>query len=164
VTESSVVMELTVLEAAHLSDLVEQFVTLLADTADPAGDPAVARLVPDAYRDDRTAAEEFRRLTEADLLSRRRADAGIVLASLQHNGRALSPAMLDRSDATTAMVVQLSAEQSGAWLRTLAAVRLVLASRLGIEHDDDHDDEDPRFGIYDWVGYRLQGLVEAIER
>jgi len=44
-----------------------------------------------------------------------------------------------------------------------AAIRLVLASRLGIVDADDHDEDDPRFGIYDWLGYRLHGLVTAID-
>ncbi len=39
--------------------------------------------------------------------------------------------------------------------------RLVLATRLGIRSDDDHDPADPRFGVYDWLGYRLDGLVQA---
>jgi hypothetical protein len=53
-----------------------------------AGRPAVARLVPDAYRGDAEAAAEFRRYTEADLLQRRRTDADLVAASL---ARAASP-------------------------------------------------------------------------
>ena len=59
--------------------------------------------------------------------------------------------------------VAIDEDQARAWLRTLAAVRLVLASRLGIAHEDDHDAEDPRYGIYDWLGYRLDGLVNAID-
>ena len=43
----------------------------------------------------------------------------------------------------------------------LAAIRLVLATRLGIRSEEDHDVDDPRFGIYDWLGYRLDGLVQA---
>ena len=43
----------------------------------------------------------------------------------------------------------------------LAAIRLVLATRLGIRSEEDHDEDDPRFGIYDWLGYRLDGLVQA---
>jgi kynurenine formamidase len=48
-------------------------------------------------------------------------------------------------------------------IESLAAVRLVLASRLGIERPEDHDAEDPRFGIYDWLGYRLDGLIRAVD-
>ncbi|MFN8086247.1 MAG: DUF2017 family protein [Microbacterium sp.] len=64
-------MEL-VLEGAHPADLVSQFLDVLGDAADTGvrDDPAVARLVPDAYRGDAEAAAEFRRYTEADLLQR----------------------------------------------------------------------------------------------
>ena len=56
--------------------------------------------------------------------------------------------------------IRLDPDEVQAWLRTLAAIRLVLATRLGIEGADDHDEDDPRFGIYDWLGYRLDGLVQ----
>ena len=58
---------------------------------------------------------------------------------------------------------ELAPDAIGAWLRTLAAIRLVLATRLGITEEDRHSPEDPRFGIYDWLGYRLDGLVSAVE-
>ncbi len=61
------------------------------------------------------------------------------------------------------MQLRLDPEDLQAWLRTLAAIRLVLATRLGIKTEDDHDEDDPRFGIYDWLGYRLDGLVRAAE-
>ena len=38
-----------------------------------------------------------------------------------------------------------------------------LATRLGVAEADDHDSADPRFGIYDWLGYRLDGLVGALD-
>ena len=50
-----------------------------------------------------------------------------------------------------------------ALLRTLAAIRLVLASRLGVDDEDTHDNDDPRFGIYDWLGYRLDALLTALD-
>ena len=79
----TVVLELTRMEAAHLAGLVAQFEELLTDAETASGDPAIARLVPDAYSDDAEAAQEFRRLTERDLLDRRRQDAADVLASLR---------------------------------------------------------------------------------
>ncbi len=42
-----VVLELALVEAAHLTDLVEQFAELVGESS-AAADPAVARLVPDA--------------------------------------------------------------------------------------------------------------------
>lgn len=160
-----VTLELSIIEAAHLSDLVEQFLEVLGDPGsgnDPSEDPAVARLTPEAYRDDPEAAAEFRRLTAPDLLERRRADARLMSTTLLRDGQRLSPESIDAAEADELLTVSLDSEASGAWMRTLNALRLVLASRLGIETDDDHLDSDPRFGIYDWLGYRLDGLVRAV--
>jgi len=165
VSAHTIVLELSVIEAAHLTDLVEQFTGLLDETLaeDGLADPAVARLVPDVYPDDAEAAAEFRRLTEADLLDRRRADAALVVSTLLHDGDRLTPGAISSADAETTFPVVLDERRMGAWLRTLSALRLVLASRLGIQTEDDHVDEDPRFGIYDWLGYRLDALVRAVE-
>lgn len=152
-----VVIELSRLEAAHLGGLVRQFIELLDQGS--TDDPAVGRLVPDAYSEDEEAAREFRRMTENDLLGARRADAEVVLEAVGDE----DPADLSEQHAFDPIVVRLDPVQSTAWLRTLAAVRLVLASRLGIRSEDDHDDKDPRFGIYDWLGYRLEGLVHALD-
>lgn len=153
-----VVLELARLEAAHLAGLVRQFADLLDDPAQ--GDPAIDRLFPAAY-ENADDAREFRQLTEAGLLARRRADAETMLASLH----ALDPLPEDPDDPTLveAVTISLDAEAAGCWLRTLAAVRLVLASRLGIVDPEDHDPEDPRFGIYEWLGFRLDGLVAALD-
>ncbi|MDW4572805.1 DUF2017 family protein [Microbacterium sp. M3] len=160
-SERIVVMELARLEAAHLSGLVGQFSELIDESAPQDDDPALARLAPPAYHDDEAAAEEFRALTRSDLLERRSADAAVVLASL-HEAAQISD---DPDDPALRELVEirLQPEQARAWLRTLAAVRLVLATRLGITEVDDHDSEDPRFGIYDWLGFRLDGLVAAVD-
>jgi hypothetical protein len=159
--ERVIVLELTRLEAAHLAGLVTQFAELVEDSSTASGDPAIARLVPDAYADDLAAARDFRELTEGDLLSRRRADAELVLGSLRDAAQIPddpgSPVLLEETE------IRLDPAAVQAWLRTLAAIRLVLASRLGIEGPEDHDDDDPRFGIYDWLGYRLHGLVTAVD-
>ncbi|MFI8631875.1 DUF2017 family protein [Microbacterium sp. NPDC077663] len=160
-TAARVTMELTLLEAAHLSDLVGQFEEVVSERDE--SDPALRRLVPDAYRDDADAAGEFRRLTQDDLLERRLTDAGVVRASLRHDGRDLDPADLDRAEAEDALVVEMTPEIAGAWLRTLAALRLVLAERLGVTEEDQGGDGDPRFGVYEWVGYRLDVLVRALD-
>ncbi|MFJ6679286.1 DUF2017 family protein [Microbacterium sp. NPDC091382] len=154
-------MELTLLEAAHLSDLVGQFEELV--TSPDRSDPAVRRLVPEAYADDAEAAAEFRRLTQDDLLSRRAADAAIVRASLRCDGHDIDMHQLDRAAAEDALVVDLTADAAGPWLRTLAALRLVLADRLGITDEDQRSDGDARFGVYEWIGYRLEMLVQALD-
>ena len=156
----TVVMEITLLEAAHLADLVRQFRDLLGETppSTAPADPALARLVPDAYADDAEASRQFRDLTAADLLARRDEDAQTVLADLP----SVAPPD-DENRSLQTMSIVLSPERVEAWLRTLAALRLVLASRLDIHSEDDHDDDDPRFGIYEWLGYRLEGLIQAAD-
>ena len=165
--DRTTVLELTRMEAAHLAGLVAQFEELIqgADDGTP-DDPAIARLVPDGYTDDREAAEEFRGLTQRDLLDRRESDAARVLATLhQTPGLPAEGSVTDPSDEALLEVMQLrlDPEDLQAWLRTIAALRLVLASRLGIKTEDDHEDADPRFGIYDWLGFRLDGLVRAAD-
>ncbi|MDN3494493.1 DUF2017 family protein [Planococcus sp. APC 4015] len=157
-----IVLELARIEGGHLAALVTQFAELLDESTDSAQrDPGILRLVPDAYSDDAEAAAEFRSLTESDLIGRRQSDASIVLASLagylELSDDPDDPALVESVD------VRLDADTARAWLRTLAAIRLVLATRLGIDDEDDHDGEDPRFGIYDWLGYRLDGLVRALD-
>src|SRR5690606_37695440 len=119
--------------------------------------PAVARLVPDAYPDDAHAGREFRHATEHELLDRRRDDANRVLSDLKASGAS------GADGADDAVVdVALSPDDARAWMRSLAALRLIIASRLGVADEDDHDPDDPRFGVYDWLGYRLDGLVHAV--
>lgn len=160
-TPSHVVLELTRIEAVHLRGLVDQFVELLAGTPDAAADPAVGRLVPSAYPEDADAAAQFRATTQSDLLRRRTEDAAVVLADLVVAGPAGGLAEDAPEAALSEFVVRLDRGHTDAWLRTLAAVRLVLASRLGIETEDDDDPEDPRYGVYEWLGYRLDGLTRA---
>lgn len=163
--ERIVMLELSRIEAAHLTDLVEQFASLVAEPIDGSeapDDPAIARLVPSAYDDDDEASRDFRSVTQSGLLDRRAADAVVMLDTLRYDGERLRPDEIDPSVAAETFAIALDSDQTSAWLRTLSALRLVLATRLGIADEDDHDHDDPRFGIYDWIGYRLDGLVEAI--
>lgn len=158
-SDRTVVLEVTRMECAHLAGLVSQFAELLEGAQSAGGDPAIARLVPDAYADDETASREFRAVTERDLLERRRQDAAVVLASLNDAGA--RPDEVDEDAEMDLVELRLEPGVLRAWLRCLTAVRLVLATRLGIRAEEDHDPDDPRFGIYDWLGYRLDGLVRA---
>jgi len=157
----AVVLELTRMEAAHLTGLVNQFAELLDDSDSSSTDPAIARLVPVAYADDAEAAQEFRDLTERDLLGRRRRDAELVLESLRDPATLPDDAKPGDETLMEVVDVHLDADALQAWLRCLAAIRLVLATRLEIRTEEDHDVDDPRFGIYEWLGYRLDGLVQA---
>lgn len=84
-------------------------------------DPAVARLLPAASRDDDELASEFRRLTDADLRRTKVANLRLVWTGLRGRPGSLPVA---RDDAPR-------------WAAALSDVRLVLATRLGIETDDD---------------------------
>ena len=157
-SDKIVVLEISGLEALHLAGIVGQFRDVVTDTR-RADDPAVARLLPDTYPDDDEATREFRRLTGDDLLGRRASDADVVLRTLGMDGGAQ-----EDGDPDATLTIALGEEEAMSWMRTLSAVRLVMATRLGIQGEDDHQPDDPRFGIYDWIGYRLDGLVTALDR
>lgn len=139
-------------EAQTLADLAAQLVTLIEDAGD-ADDPAVSRLTPTPYPDDEDAATEFRRATRDDLLTRRAQDARVVIDALAGGMNAASPRAITR--------VEVDADAFGAWMRTLTALRLVIATRLGIQNEDDGDRTDPLFTLYDWLGLRLEMLLAA---
>lgn len=126
-------------ERRVLHDLFTEVRDLLADPAQPEEDPlaalvgigtamrppedpALARLLPDAHRDDPEAAAEFRRYTESGLRSRKRDGLGLALATL------------DRG-----VLLRLDDAEARAWLVALTDVRLVLAERMGLRTDDDHE-------------------------
>lgn len=146
------VFSLPAVEGRYLHDLVEEFAQVVAASDD---DPGVARLTPDIYPGDPDASATFRGLMHDDLLNRRRHDARVVLAALQP--------FADDTHATGSQDVTVADGDLDAWLRTLSALRLIMADRLGIATSDDHDPDDLRFGVYDWVGYRLDLLVQLAD-
>ncbi len=126
------------------------------DVARPT-DPVLLRLFPDAYRGDDKASAEFRRYTELDQRQRKIEDALVVLAALEDSDRGQRP-------------VRVTAEQVEPWLRTLTALRLVIAERLGIS--DEHPQGDPETAlpkahdfmleVYDWLAYVQETLLGAL--
>ncbi|WP_300266173.1 DUF2017 family protein [Microbacterium sp.] len=151
-------IRLATLEIVHLTELIDQLLTVIG-RAEAASDPAVRRLTPDVYPDDDEASAEFADATRDDLIDRRRADAQVVRA-------ALAPALTtvgDDDHDTQEHEIRIALSALDAWLRTLTTLRLVIATRLNIGTDDDHDAENARFGVYDWLGYRLDRLVELAD-
>lgn len=126
------------------------------DSDEPDTDPARRRLLPDAYRDDDTAAAEWRRLGRSEVRNAKSEALAQVIADLA------------RTDPTA---VPLDDEHLPAWLGVLTDLRLALATRLQIEDDRWWDealrlpDDDPRRGayaIYEWLT-TCQGLIlEAV--
>lgn len=154
-------ISLAMLEGQNLLRLVEEFIELLVDGRDDP-DAGIDRLVPSAYPQDEDAAEEFRASTRGDLLDRRVADALDVRTALEPFDR-------DDIDPSSAAAlakheVEIPAADTDAWLRTFSAMRLVVASRLGIDREDAHDPQDSRFYVYDWLGYRLDQIVNLADQ
>jgi hypothetical protein len=158
-------------ETAVLQQCVEDLLVLLGEGAEtsadpleamlglPRGeatapeDPALARLLPDAYPDDDPeASREFRRYTEGDLRAGKRAHCTAVLASLPEPGATLR---LDR-------------EQAAAWLGCLNDLRLVLGTRLEVTDETDQealDPDDPRaqaLQVYGWLGWLQESLITCL--
>lgn len=161
-------------EAAMLDQLVRQLIALMESysgtTLDPdplfaslevggsehpPDDPALARLFPDAFEDADDAAG-FRRVTEQGLINRKLQDAMRVASDLG------AGAADGRDDG--GVCVTICSQSFPAWARTLTAVRLAIAARIGLEQDDDHDrliDEEETRGtvlVFDW----LASLLEAV--
>lgn len=135
-------------EALLLQNLASQVTALLREG--DGLDPAIVRLLPDAYPDDASASAEFRRFTAGGLVERKLANADTVMMTL--------------SESVESGEVRLDPQQAGAWLRSLTDIRLTLASRLGIESDDQAPSEDAILqNLYDWLGFVQNSLVEAVD-
>jgi hypothetical protein len=128
----------------------DPFLTLGATgSAQPPEDPALARLLPDAYQDDPDASADFRRFTEPDLVAGKRANIRTVLETLGEGGR-----------------IRLDEPALRAWLHALNDLRLALGSRLEVEEGYEEvlaamEPGDPRlpgFALYEW----LTGLQDAL--
>lgn len=154
-----VAMQITLIEEFHLAKLVDDLLELVDGSRDVV-DPAVARLTPNPYPDDPSAAAGFADTTRDDLLDRRLADARRARASLGDFRTGVES--LTEEDALTAREILLSPEDLDAWLRTLTAIRLVVATRLGIT-SDEQTGEDGRHDVYEWLGYRLELLIQAAD-
>jgi len=121
-------------------------------------DPALARLLPNAYRDDDEAAAEFRRYTEMGLRDTKRERAALVLDCLKRPGKKRP----------------LSDDEAQAWLTSINDLRLVLGTRLDVSEDPEADwavlnelpEDDPlllHHAIYDWLGALQWHLLQALE-
>lgn len=171
-------------EAGVLKQLVHQLILLLEShssmplDADPLfasleiggteetpDDPALARLLPDAFSDPDDAAG-FRRVTEQGLINRKLQDALRVIAELSISPSEVTVASEDDDylNDGVSVAVNITAESLPTWARTVTALRLAMAARIGLEREADHDrliDEEATRGtvlVYDW----LAALLEAV--
>ena len=175
-------MTLDQAESSLLASLVGQVIALLADgstevdrpasDADPLqlleaslketpeapDDPILARLLPDAYRDDSDAAEEFRRLTDGDLRATKRAALDRVrrdLAAAEPQGRS-HDVRIDLDEPATVR-----------WLHALADVRLALGTRLEVTEQTElerrgsieNSPDAVELAVYDWLTWLQDAVV-----
>ncbi|XVX21533.1 DUF2017 domain-containing protein [Actinomycetota bacterium] len=123
-------------------------------------DPALARLLPTANREDEQAAAEFRRLTEHSLRTTKARNLRIAIESL---------AGAERSR------VVLTEQQAIATVVALTDVRLVLGERLGLHTDEDVermetlaaelDPDEPvvyAMAVYDFLTWLQETLATAM--
>jgi hypothetical protein len=120
-------------------------------------DPLVGRLFPNAYEGDDEANADFARFTEFGQRLQMVKDFAIVTGGLANT-----------EDGLIALTVY--EDQVPAWVRTLTALRLGLASRLDIvdeasldRFDNLPEDHPDTFGweIYEWLAFALESLLQA---
>jgi hypothetical protein len=147
-----IVGRLDAAEAGIVGLLLDQLEQLLAaDADDVAGDPVMARLLPEGHRGDPALAADYRELTETSLRSGKADDLAIVRATLPDGGGE----------------VRLDRDQAGAWLRTSNDLRLALGTRLDVTEDTEPPDEivderDQQLAVYYWLTALQGSLVDAL--
>ena len=115
-------------------------------------DPAVARLLPDAY-DDPDDAREFRRFTENDLRQSKMQHAMTVVEEIERSGEKVAVTSTD------------------SWLGLLNDARIAIGTRIQISEDNHEElaglpDDDPRSGlfhVYDWLTFLQESLVRCMD-
>ena len=170
---SMLIARLSEFEISILTSLVQQVAGLLegeaiVPAADPFerwqaemsnadldfADPVIARLFPEAVPDDQVATAEFRRLTAGRQRQERLGQIGVVLNDLEGNDEGS---------------VEIAVANLDAWFKTLTAVRLSLAVRLGVETAVDLNQlealpqNDPRsflYSVYEWLTGFLSVLLD----
>lgn len=123
-------------------------------------DPALARLFPNAYEGDDDAAD-FRRVTEQGLLNRKMQDAMLVTSALGLDGTL--------PNADDPIAVDITPVTLPSWARTVTALRLAIAARIGLVTAEDHDrlyeDEDTRGTVlvFDWLAAILEAALMMMQ-
>jgi hypothetical protein len=147
-------------EAVSGADPLEQLVGLSSAAVEAPTDPALQRLLPDAYSGDDVAAQEFRRLTDSDLRTTKRLALQQILDSLD----------VAEQTRTGAVRVGLAEDAAASWLPALTDVRLALASRFGIDEGVDEErlvvepgtERYDEIALYDWLSWLQDALVRAV--
>ncbi|MFT2817918.1 DUF2017 domain-containing protein [Leifsonia sp. A12D58] len=149
-TPQTIVADFDDNERLFLADLAAQLVEVLEAEGT---DPAVERLLPQAYPDDPSASAEFRRFTSESLTTRKIEHARTVIASLGAPEEGEDFFELDEAEVQS-------------WLRTLTDLRLTLAVRLEIDNENEEgrtdEDAEPLQTVYFWLGGLQESLLSAL--
>ena len=125
-------------ERALVSDLAEQFRSVLAVDRDP----ALRRLYPTAYPGDTTRDMDYTTLVHDDLVAARLAAIDSVLATTNNQF--------------------IDAGELAAWIDMFSGLRLLVGTRLDIcenEVFDPGDPDAPSRALLTWLGYILEEAV-----
>lgn len=131
---------------------------LTGHAPEPPDNPIAERLLPDGYRNDPVAAEEFRRYTDDALRASKLADAEVMKAGLE--------AAADDPDGQ----IEIELAEAEHWVRAMNDLRLALGVELGITSEsptapsaDEADDYVAgRAMLYDFLTWWQDGLVMAL--
>lgn len=177
--EGGLRLTLEIDEAAMLDQLVTQLTQLLQSHSQTAldpdplfaslevggseelpEDPALARLFPNAYEESDDAAA-YRRVTEQGLVNRKLQDAMRVTTDL-----GLGAGVPFDADSVE---VDITAGSLPTWARTITALRLAMAARIGLDSAADHDrllDEEDTRGtvlVFDWLAAILDSVLAVMQ-
>lgn len=145
-------------EEAPKDELAELTGIKTGPTTSP-NDPVLARLLPDFHRldpdspsqEDLDSAAALRSLHEPELLEAKVGVAEVVMETLAPGGGE----------------VRLSLEQADAWLSAINDIRLALGTAIDVTEDmpEELPEDDPRaphLGVYHWLTYLQESLVQAM--
>ena len=140
------------------SDPLEAMVGLTTEPVAAPDDPALKRLLPDAYADDDAAAGEFRRLMDSELRRQKTSALEELRSAVEGVGE-------------SGVKLKLRSEQAELWLQALTDIRLVLGTRLDVTEDlEDRwvnlkpdDPMAPLLAAYEWLGWLQESVVLALD-
>lgn len=127
-------------EAELLQQLAREVLATL--DADP-DHPALARVLPSASQDDPVLAAEMRELMGDELRATKRERLVLLAAE------------------AAAGVVVLDEDGSERWLTALNDLRLALGTVLDVTEEEPPEVDDA-YAVYQWLGYLLESLLEAV--
>jgi hypothetical protein len=141
-------------ETDEPKDPLEQLTGMTEGAApEPPTDPALARLLPDGYRDNPEAAAELRRLTDPDIRQAKQHAASQLLDTLPEDGGR----------------VKLGEDDVVAWTAALNDLRLVLGTRLEVTEETEPfgglAPDDPAaapYAVYHWLTGLQDELVNTL--